>query len=376
VIVGAGITGAITAYLFSKAGVDVVVVDAHRVGAGSTSASTALLMQEPDKDFSELASRYGRRDAKEIWKSLIAATRELAREIRRLAIDCDFHQRESIYFTLDKRKMGRLEREMRARRRAGLPGRWLAGAALPRRTGIRGAAAIATAGNAQVDPVKACQGFIKASVKSGARVFESSPVRTITVDKSGVHVKFARGGIRAQQVIVATGYATSMFKRLAGRFRMKDTFVIATRPLLKGDTSIRRKVMLWDMERPYHYVRWTADSRLILGGEDLTHRRGSLTPARMKKGRERLSGFLARLDPNLVDEKPEYAWQGLFAETPDGLPYIGTHRQYPRHLFALGYGGNGITASFLAAQLLLKRYRNRPDPKERLFAFNRARKAH
>jgi hypothetical protein len=34
----------------------------------------------------------------------------------------------------------------------------------------------------------------------------------------------------------------------------------------------------------------------------------------------------------------------------DGLPYIGTHRRYPRHLCALGYGGNGMTFGFLAAQ--------------------------
>jgi hypothetical protein len=38
-----------------------------------------------------------------------------------------------------------------------------------------------------------------------------------------------------------------------------------------------------------------------------------------------------------------------------GLPFIGPHRRYPRHLFALGYGGNGMTFGFLAARLLLSR---------------------
>jgi glycine/D-amino acid oxidase-like deaminating enzyme len=84
-----------------------------------------------------------------------------------------------------------------------------------------------------------------------------------------------------------------------------------------------------------------------------------------------LLAYLARVYPALGNERPEYAWEGLFAETPDGLPYVGVHRRYPRHLFALGYGGNGMTASFLAAQLLLKRYRKDQDPRESLFAFNR-----
>jgi hypothetical protein len=41
------------------------------------------------------------------------------------------------------------------------------------------------------------------------------------------------------------------------------------------------------------------------------------------------------------------------------LPYIGAHSRYPGHLFALGYGGNGMTASFLAARMLLDLYQAR-----------------
>jgi glycine/D-amino acid oxidase-like deaminating enzyme len=50
------------------------------------------------------------------------------------------------------------------------------------------------------------------------------------------------------------------------------------------------------------------------------------------------------------------AWEGLFAMSPDSLPYIGPRRRYPGHWFALGYGGNGMTFGFLAAYLLLERW--------------------
>jgi glycine/D-amino acid oxidase-like deaminating enzyme len=109
----------------------------------------------------------------------------------------------------------------------------------------------------------------------------------------------------------------------------------------------------------------------MIGGGDIVHRSPHGTRKRLGAARTRLLAYLARVYPSLADERPEYAWEGLFAETPDGLPYIGTHRRYPRHLFALGYGGNGMTAAFLAAQLLLERFRQNPDPRERLFAFNR-----
>jgi glycine/D-amino acid oxidase-like deaminating enzyme len=134
---------------------------------------------------------------------------------------------------------------------------------------------------------------------------------------------------------------------------------------------LAKRALLWDTDRPYHYLRWTADGRLILGGEDVKHRSNRDAAARLAVGRKRLMAYLARIYPMLADERPEYAWEGLFAETSDGLPYVGAHRRYPGHLFALGYGGNGMTASFLAAQILLGRYRKGSDPRESLFAFNR-----
>jgi len=59
--------------------------------------------------------------------------------------------------------------------------------------------------------------------------------------------------------------------------------------------------------------------------------------------------------------------------TPDCLPYIGPHRRYPRHLFALGYGGNGMTFGSLAARLLLEQWRGIRSPDQRLFRFGQLR---
>lgn len=87
VIVGGGITGAICAYLFADAGVTVALLESTRVGRGSTIASSALLMQEPDRDFTDLAARFGRAATREIWMSLARATRDLAKTIRALKMN-------------------------------------------------------------------------------------------------------------------------------------------------------------------------------------------------------------------------------------------------------------------------------------------------
>ena len=78
--------------------------------------------------------------------------------------------------------------------------------------------------------------------------------------------------------------------------------------------------------------------------------------------------------PSLAEVAIDYSWEGLFAVTPDGLPYVGPHLRYPRHLFALGYGGNGMTFGFLAAEIICERLMGRETDDHDLFSFGRARK--
>jgi glycine/D-amino acid oxidase-like deaminating enzyme len=373
-VVGGGITGALVAYLFSEAGIRVALLEAKICGRGSTAASTALLMQEPDKDFRDLAARYGFSKARRIWHALIAGTRELTRTIRKLKIDCDLHTRDSIYFTLQSAKLAHLRKEYRDRKRARLPGRWISADTLAKLTGMTGCGAILTQGNAEVDPAKVCAGFLRAARAHGARIFERSPVSRISNSNDSVTVTTPGGVILATHVVIATGYATAEFKPLAGRFRLMNTYVIATRPLPPGlRKKVRGHAMLWDTDRPYHYLRWTDDHRLLIGGEDTRRTSGRRVRTRLTRGSKRLHEYRNAVYPDLAREKSDYAWEGVFAETADGLPYIGVHRRYPKHLFALGYGGNGMAASFLAAKLLLKRYQKHPHRDEELFSFGRSR---
>jgi glycine/D-amino acid oxidase-like deaminating enzyme len=333
-------------------------------------------MQEPDKDFEELAARFGERKARRIWKLSRAAARQFVHALQHLAIRCDLVKCDSVYYTLDSDRAADLRAEYRRRREAGIHGRWLDGPALRRMTGIRGAAAIRTGDNAQVDPCKACIGLLRAAVDRGALVFERSRVRRIDRDTAGVVVRASGGRVRAREVVIATGYATSEFRPLAGRFRMMRTYVVATERIGAGTARSLgwTNFMLWDTERPYHYARWTRDRRLLIGGADRRHSTGGSRRRALAGGEAALRDYFERLYPALEEIRSAYVWEGLFATTSDGLPYIGRHRRYPKHLFALGYGGNGMTFGFLAAKLLLSEYRGQHSPDHELFSFGRNRR--
>jgi glycine/D-amino acid oxidase-like deaminating enzyme len=375
-IVGGGVTGCSCAYLFAKSGLRVALVDAGEIARGSTIASTALVMQEPDVDFTVLAERYGKSVAERIWKQTRRATRALLRTLDRLDAEIGMEPVPSIYLSRDAGSVRNLERELARRHDAGLGGRWLSSAALEAQTGLAGAGGILTAGNSVLDPYRSCVALARAAAGRGAELFTRSKVVRIRQHEragSNVRVELEHGTIRAQHVVVATGYATRDFKPLAGRFRMFNTYVVATPRLTAHQRHATGlgNVMLWDTERPYHYARWTPDHRLIFGGQDRPQQPGRRRRAALRATTTALLEELGDFYPTLRGIGAEYAWEGLFATTTDGLPYIGAHRRYPHHLFALGYGGNGMSFGFLAGQVLTRALHGRPLPDDDLFAFNR-----
>src|SRR5688572_22453282 len=178
-IVGGGITGISAAWMFADAGLRVGLLESARIGRGSTAASTALLMQEPDCDFVELVQRYGLRRARRVWQMMRIATRGLIRTLQELDIPCALAECDSIYYTMRADSARRLRAEYLRRAGAGLRCAWLDEAALGRATGIAGAGAIRTRGNGQVDPYRACLGLAHAARRRGAHLFEHSPVERI-----------------------------------------------------------------------------------------------------------------------------------------------------------------------------------------------------
>jgi glycine/D-amino acid oxidase-like deaminating enzyme len=117
-IVGGGITGALIAHAFTTAGISVAVVEGDLVARGSTAASSALLLQEPDQGLLQLAERYGTHAARRIWQLSHEAVRDLVGLLRRLHIQCGLTKRDVIYYATQADGVERLRRELSLSRSA------------------------------------------------------------------------------------------------------------------------------------------------------------------------------------------------------------------------------------------------------------------
>jgi glycine/D-amino acid oxidase-like deaminating enzyme len=155
--------------------------------------------------------------------------------------------------------------------------------------------------------------------------------------------------IRARWLVVASGYEADRFLP-EGITTLHSTYALAGEPVSDFPGWPAGLPVIWDTGNPYLYLRTTPDHRVIMGGYDEPFSdavaRDRLLGRKVAALRRRFAGLFPRIPLEVAT-----AWAGTFGQTRDGLPFIGEHSAVPSTWFALGYGGNGIPYSLLAAEL-------------------------
>src|SRR5438093_4817317 len=118
-VVGAGIAGLTTAYLLTKAGKKVIVIDAGPIGGGETGRTTAHLSWAMDDRIYNLEHVHGQENTRLIVESHMAAVNRIEEIVRLENIDCDFRRLDGFLFLGPDDKEEVLDKELDAAHRAG-----------------------------------------------------------------------------------------------------------------------------------------------------------------------------------------------------------------------------------------------------------------
>ena len=372
VIVGGGLTGCTTAYACAAAGLRPLVIEADRLGFGSAGRSAGLLLPDPGVFFRDIVSAHGLRAARRIFEGYRKASSDGVATLRRLNIRCDLLPCDDVRVAIrDGEK--ELQRERDARDAAGLDARWLTGQSARGALALDADGAMKLGSGVSFDPYRACLGLASAARSRRATFFERSPVKKIRAGRKQVEVIVDGGVVRAETVIVTTGVATSEFKPLRRHFKRRETYLVLTEPL---PASMRKQmgadsVTMRDMASPRHRLRRTKDGRLLIAGADRDESPARLRDAIRVQRTGQLMYELLTMYPVISGLQPEYGWEMVYGETADGLMYIGPHRNYPRHLFALGSSGDTLAGAFLAARILARAARGELDKADEVFGWTR-----
>jgi glycine/D-amino acid oxidase-like deaminating enzyme len=366
VIIGAGISGAMIAEKLSHRTRDILVIDKRGPAEGSTTASTALIQWEIDTPLTKLARKIGRHDAILAYRESFQAVQKLGRMIKNRRISCDYRKRQTLL--LAGSEMGRtaLAREAKMRQHNELPSRLVLLKELKEVYGFDREAAIESLENCEVNPRKLTIALLKIAARRGVHILFPETVDHIDATRAGVFITMGNGNsIACRKLVVATGYETLTEIPKSG-YELVSTWALASKPL-ETQPPYPFCSLIWEASDPYLYFRTTTDGRIIAGGED----EAFIDPARREKATRKktvkILQKLRQLLPNMKLES-EFAWSGTFATSPTGLPIIGEMKQLPNVFAILGAGGNGITFSVIARDLVCDWIEGRESKLSKLFA--------
>lgn len=367
VVIGAGITGALVAHRLRRAGIDCCVVDKRTPATGSSCASTALLQYEIDVPLCRMARMMPEQDAATAYRSCLEAIDQLERLFRRTKVDAAFRRVPSVYYASNRKGMRLLHKEYEIRKRYGLPAELLEREALRAMAGFEAPGALINRASAQLDAFRAAAGLLRHTIRRyGLDLYSHTEITAWDRTPEGYLLTTADGKrIACRYAIVAAGFEAAPFLRRKP-MRLTSTFAIVSEPVSEQELWPDRS-LIWETRDPYLYIRTDNTGRIIVGGEDISTNTPLLRRLLLSRKAAVLERKFRKLFPH-IPFKRELAWAGTFSSTRDGLPLIGPRHDDPHMLYALGYGGNGITFSVIAAQLLTSHILGRPDPRAPLFS--------
>lgn len=370
VIIGSGITGSLVAHELCKAGIKCAVFDKRTISTGSTAASTAQLQYEIDIPLSEMVKMMPEKNAVKAYQASLQSINDIEKALKETKVDSDFKNIPSIWLASYKKDLKLLDNEFKIRTQYDLPVEYLDEGQLLKKHRISGHGALKNNESAQMDCYAAATGLLKYHInKSGLDLFSHTEIIKWKEVQNGYELQTNEGKIiKCKYVVIAAGFEAGQFlpKKVMS---LLSTYALVSHPVEEKQLWPER-CLIWETKSPYFYMRTTSDNRMMIGGEDEEFqdpvKRDDLLRAKIKK----LEKQFKKTYPEIPFET-DMAWCGTFSLTDDGLPYIGTWPGKDRMFFALGYGGNGITFSMIAAQIIRNKLTGTKDERAELFKFDR-----
>lgn len=369
-IIGSGITGALVAHELCEFGIKCAVFDKRMVSNGSTVASTAQLQYEIDVPLHKLIEDIGESRAVQAYQTSLQSITDIEQVFQQTGVVGNFKRVSTCYLASDQDGLRSIKAEYEVRVKHQLPVTYLDRDALKKAYRILGPGALYNNTSAQIDTYKTAVGLLKYHQrKHQLPIFSPVQIDNFLELEEGYELLTKDGQkIRCKYVVIAAGFEAGQFLP-EQVMNLNSTYALVTKPISR-DQFWNERSLIWETAEPYFYMRTTTDNRIMMGGEDVEFRDPEKRDRLLKTKVKKLVQKFNRLYPDIPIEV-DMAWCGTFSSTADGLPFIGAWPGKNRMLYALGYGGNGITFSMIAAQVIRNIILGKKDDRTDIFGFGR-----
>lgn len=350
-IVGGGITGAITAYFLAKEGLNIIIAEKNIIGYGSTLATAATLEYQLDLNMYKLEKMLGANTAKKIYKLCLDAIDKIEKINSKFDKDTEFERQDSLYYSNKFMQKSSMSKEYNIRKSAGFDALFL-----EKHNAINLNSAILTKdASAIFNPYEFTQdlfdylnSFENVSVYENTEIIDIIPKYENVICKTNNDFK-----IVSNNVIFTSGISTLKYINIPMDIYQK--FIIVTKPIEKIK-NMNVNFTARDTSEPYHNIRFTKTGRIIFSGEDikLSDRRldEKYISSIAKNKYRRLYSTMEKTFSDIDDIDIDFAFNGTCPMTKDSLPIIDEIPNMPNCFCNLGFGTNGILYSVIGADIL------------------------
>lgn len=338
-VIGAGITGILTAYFLSKRGYEVIVVEKDTIASGQTGRTTAKITAQHGLVYEKMIRQMGWEKARDYALANAEAIGLYEKLIYQEGIFCDFEKQSAYLYALSEANTDLLRKEVQAAVSLGVDAHYVTGEALQELPfEVTGAACFEN--QAQFHPIK----FIRHLAKD-LTIYENTQV----IKVKGHTAITNRGKITAEHIVFATHYP---IVNVPGFYFLRQhqerSYVLA----LKTGQALQG--MYYGVEKNGLSLRTAGDVVLLGGGG---HRTGKKTGEACSENTTIGYGYLRKMAQVYFPEAEEVgAWSAQDCISHDELPFIGEYSCFrPYWYVATGYKKWGMTSAMIAALIISNR---------------------
>ncbi|WP_373790836.1 FAD-dependent oxidoreductase [Jeotgalibaca porci] len=353
-VIGAGIVGIMTAYLLTKAGKRVTLVEADTVLTGVTGHTTAKITAQHALIYDELIQTFGKEKVRLYYDANSDGLQLIEQVVGDLNIACDLEKKKAVVYASSEKGVQQIRKEMRAYQQLEMPGRFSMGPLedLPFKT----LAALTMPDQAQFHPVKFLVPLLDEIIAGGGEIYEQT--RAITC-KDANEIEMENGTVlSAEKVVIASHFPFNDFNGFYfAKLAINRSYGIAaevTKPISDG--------MYISAEKPTRSLRSLPDGVLLIGGDGHPTGKSSVDT---QTHYENLAAF-GQEHFGLTDIL--HHWSAQDMTTLDKMPYIGEMtKRTPNILVATGFNKWGMAVGAIAGKVLSDAILENENPYARLF---------
>ncbi|HEX2834107.1 MAG TPA: FAD-dependent oxidoreductase [Thermoanaerobaculia bacterium] len=338
-IIGGGITGVTAAQMLCEAGRRVVVLEAQRVGQGTTGHSTGNLHVAVDETLHAIRTKWNDDVLRVVCQSRQAMIDHIEQTVARYALDCSFGRKTHRIFPTEESQSKTMEQEHDAALAGGLAASITNDVPLPIAIGK----ALRIEHQAQFQPASYVKQLAKVLHSDRCRIHEET--RAEEIDAKELVIATRNGTVRAKKILLAT-HTPVGFHLVQTELGPYREYGIAVR-LAEG--AHLPDGIFWSLETPMHHSIRSFEANgvqyLLVIGEK--HKVGQ---------HDNDDDYYAKLESYARQHFPvtsvEHTWSGQHYKPADALPFIGQSGTNDDLYIATGFSTNGLLYGCVAARIL------------------------